>query len=84
MLIDVLKDFVDAGIVEIIDLIGKPNYKHMQTDFYVYIYGNHKYECNWMLFFDFDEFLFFSYKNITKINQFLSENKFNINKLVAI
>ena len=75
-LIDVLRDYVDTGNVEIIDLIGKPKYKKRQTDFYAYVYEKHKYECNWMLFFDFDEFLFFTDKNTTKIKQFLSEEKF--------
>jgi len=75
-LYDVLNDFVDEGIVEIIDLIGKSNYNNRQTDFYAYVYGKHNFECKWMLFLDFDEFLFFSDKNTTKLKQFLSNEKF--------
>lgn len=83
-LIDVLKDFVDKGNVEIIDLIGKPKYNKRQTDFYGYVYGKHKSECNWMLFFDFDEFLYFTNKNITTIKQFLSDKKYDKCDVVKI
>lgn len=74
-LIDVLYDYVDNGTVEIIDLIGKPKYKNFQTDFYGYVYNKHKSKCNWMMFFYFDEFLYFKDNN-TNATTYLSNEKF--------
>ena len=73
---DVLQDYVNNGFVEIIDLIGTPKYSKLHVDFYGYIYKHHKSECNWFMFFDFDEFLGFKGENMT-IQKYLSQEKFD-------
>ena len=82
-LIDVLYDYVDNGTVEIIDLIGKPKYNNFQTDFYGYVYNKHKSKCNWMMFFDFDEFLYFKDNN-TNATTYLSNEKFKKCEIIKI
>jgi hypothetical protein len=51
---DVTKDYIFNGTVDIVDLRGK---KIDQQEYYGYAYKKYKNKCNWIGFFDFDEFL---------------------------
>ena len=75
-LMDVLNDYVDKGIVEITNLIGKPGYRHFQKDFTKFSYKRHKSECNWFIMVDIDEFLAFTDKNMT-IKSYLTNKIFD-------
>lgn len=74
---DVLQDYINNGTVEITNLIGTKNYKKLQSDTYQFFYSNHKKECKWMMYFDFDEFLYFTDKNITTMKDYLSHPRFD-------
>ena len=62
---DILKNDISSGLVEVIDIIG---IKKDQTELYGEVYEKHKYECRWMSFYDFDEYL--EFKN--------TDNNYNI------
>ena len=53
-LADVLQDYINKSIVDIYEIFGS---NIGQAEFYQDIYGKYKNECNWFLFFDFDEYL---------------------------
>ena len=69
-LIDVLQDYVNKNIVEIIDNRGK---KVSITEFYEYILKYVRYKCKWLLYYDFDEHLEFVDGNMT-IKNYLSNH----------
>ena len=70
---NVLKDYIDKGFVDIIDL----REQIIQiTDYYNYIFNIKKNICKWFSFYDFDEFLVFNDKNMT-IKTYLSKEEFN-------
>lgn len=70
---DVLKDYIDKGILDIIDLRDQEVH---QIDFNNYIFNAKKNVCKWLSFFDFDEFLEFNDKNMN-IKTYLSKEEFN-------
>lgn len=73
---DVLSDYISNGTVEIIDLIGQNVF---QAEFYGFVYEKYKNKCNWISFFDFDEYLIMHFekgKNIT-VKEFLSNKIFS-------
>ena len=51
---DVVKDYIENNTVDIIDIIGK-SYDHSQ--FLEIMYEKYMDKCEWLLFFDFDEYL---------------------------
>ena len=53
-LADVLQDYINKSIVDIYEIFGS---NIGQAEFYQDIYEKYKNECNWFLFFDFDEYL---------------------------
>ena len=62
---DVLQDYIDKGLVDIIDIIGKP---YNQGEFYGILYEKYKYKCEWLIFFDFDEYLVMHFEENKKIS----------------
>ena len=70
---NVLKDYIDKGFVDIIDLREQ---KIKLVDYYNYIFNTKKNICKWFTFYDFDEFLEFNDKNMT-IKTYLSKEEFN-------
>ena len=70
---DVIQDYIDKKIVEV---YNTRKLKYCQTDFFNYILEKAKYTCNWLMFYDFDEFLEFTDKNMT-IKDYLSKDEFN-------
>ena len=79
---DVLQDYINNKTVEIINLIGVKK-KRLAIKFYMEMYNTHKSDCNWMMFYDFDEFLDFTDKNMT-VKKFLSDEKFDKCDIVKI
>ena len=79
---DILQKEIDDKIVDIIDKIGQ---KQDQTALYGEIYEKYKTKCNWISFFDFDEFLVIKNqsKNAT-IQTYLSNPKFDKCNVVLI
>ena len=77
---DVLKDYIIKGYVDIIDIRGK---NVNQTIFYNYAFNLAKDKCKWLSFFDFDEHLEFTDKNMT-IQKYLSQDIFNKCDVVKI
>ena len=75
-LMDVLNDYVDNGIVEITNLMGKPRSRNFHRDFIKFSYNRHKSECNWFIIDDIDEFLAFTDKNMT-IKSYLANKVFD-------
>ena len=71
-MIDILKNYIIDGYIEIINIRGK---NISQILFFQNTFDKYKNECNWIAYFDIDEYLEFVDKNIT-INEFLSDNKF--------
>ena len=51
---DVLQDYIKGGIVDILDIIGNPI---AQGTFFGVMYEKYKTKCEWLTFFDFDEYL---------------------------
>ena len=62
---DVLNDYIKKGIVDI-EYIFNRNLTHY--DFFEYTFRSVKYRCKWFLFYDVDEFLEFTYPNLTLQN----------------
>jgi len=79
---DVLQDYIDKKTVEIINLIGVKK-KRLAIKFYYDMYKIHKSDCNWMMFYDFDEFLDFTDKNMT-VKKYLSDEKFDKCDIVKV
>ena len=79
-LTDVLQDYVNKGIVTILDNRGK---KVSMTDFYEYILKYAKYKCKWLMYYDYDEHLEFVDKNMT-IKKYLSQQVFDKCDVVKI
>lgn len=75
-LMDVLNDYVENGIVEITNLMGKPRSINFHRDFIKFSYNRHKSECNWFIIDDIDEFLTFTDKNMT-IKSYLANKVFD-------
>ena len=72
---DVLQDYIDSGLVEIVDKIGKII---NQGETYHFLYEKYNHKCQWLNFFDFDEFLVLhpqNGKNIT-IQEFLNHERY--------
>ena len=72
---DVLQDYIKNGIVDIIDIIGSTI---GQGDFYGKIYQKYKNKCQWLMFFDFDEYLVIhnKYGKHISIQEYLTYNNF--------
>ena len=72
---DVIQDYVNNGIVEIIEIFGS---SIVQEEFYGIIYEKYKSKCAWISFFDFDEYLrMISDDNqIIPVKKYLSNEKF--------
>ena len=73
---DVLQDYINSGIVEIIDIIGQ-SYDYSQ--YYDIMYQKYKNKCEWLAFFDFDEYLvvYSDQEEKIKLKEFLSNSKFD-------
>ena len=71
---DVIQDYIDSGLVKIIELFGSAM---GQAEFYQIIYEKYRNKCNWFLLFDFDEFLEVHFEN----NQSLTLNEFLTNEI---
>ena len=72
---DILQDYIKNDIVDIIDLIGSTI---GQSDFYGNIYQKYKNKCQWLMFFDFDEYLVIhdKYGKYLSIQEYLTYNNF--------
>ena len=75
-LADVLQDYIDNGIVDILDLFGS---SIDQAEFYDKIYEKYKNQCAWLTFFDFDEYLvmYSGKRKKVGLKKFLSNPNFN-------
>ena len=73
---DILKDYVNKGTVDIIDLIGS---SIKQAEFFYNMYEKYKNICQWITFFDFDEYLYMIGKDQKplSIQEFITTNNFN-------
>ena len=80
---EVLQDYIDKGIVDIIDLIGKPT---PQGHFYGVMYDKYKSRCEWITFFDFDEYLeiHFEEGKTISLKEYLTSSIFNDCDSIAI
>ena len=80
---DVLSPFIDEGFVEIVDWRNRKG--QAQAEAYMDCYAKHGNECDWMAFFDFDEFLTFNEdKGITTVDKWLSIEGFKDTQLIRI
>ena len=73
---DILQDYINNGTVDIIDIIGK---SISQASFFGIMYEKYKTKCEWLTFFDFDEYLVMHFnqeKNLT-IKEFVTNQIFN-------
>ena len=70
---DVLQNEINEGLVSIINYRGYHN-SQLKSYFDCYEKNNHK--CNWLSFFDIDEFLEINPPNLT-VQEFLSNDRFN-------
>ena len=73
---DVLQDYIDEGIIDIIELFDS---SLGLSDFYNITYEKYRTKCKWFLLFDFDEYLevhFEKNKNLV-LKDFLSNDIFN-------
>lgn len=73
---DVLQDYISNGTVDVIDIIGK---SYDQSEYFEILYQKYKHKCDWLTFFDLDEYLvlYSDEGNKITINEFLSNKKFN-------
>ena len=77
---EVIKDKIDSGFVTVMNYRGYRGRKDdAQMDAYYDCYHRYNYECNWISFFDIDEYLFLMPINGTKIRiqQYLDQPKFD-------
>jgi hypothetical protein len=73
---DVLQDYIDSGLVEIRDAIGKSINQGLE---YRYIYRKYRHKCEWLNIFDSDEYLVLypqNGHNIT-IKEFLTNQRYD-------
>ena len=70
---EVLQNEINEGFVSIINFRGYHNY---QLKAYYDCYENNNHKCNWLSFFDMDEFLEINPPNLT-VQEFLSNDRFN-------
>ena len=77
---EVLKDYINESYVEILDIREK---HYSQKYFFLYSYNLYKSKCKWIFYFDIDEYLEFKNKTL-KINDFLSQEKFNKCEVIKI
>ena len=73
---DVLQDYINNGTVDIIEMLGS-GIGH--AEFFGIMYDKYQNKCNWLTFFDFDEYLvLFSEKGKElSLKEFLSNKKFD-------
>ena len=73
---DVVKDYIDNGTVDYIDIIGQ---FYEYAEYYDIMYQKYKNKCEWVTFFDFDEYLVLYSEKGKKIGlkEFLSNTKFD-------
>ena len=57
---DVIKDYVDKNVVDIIEGFGR---SFLHAELFGEIYAKYKYKCEWLTFFDFDEYLIMKFNN---------------------
>ena len=79
---DVLQDYINNGTVDIIDIIGS---SVGQSEFYGILYEKYKKRCEWLTFFDFDEYLVMHFeegKNIG-LKEYLSNKIFDKCEAIA-
>ena len=72
----ILQDYISNGTVDIIDIIGS---SISQNKFFTNMYEKYNTKCEWIAFFDFDEYLVMHFnetKNIT-LREYLSNQIFN-------
>jgi hypothetical protein len=77
---DVLKDYIDEGYIEILDIREQ---HFTQKYFFEYSFDKFKSKCKWMLYFDVDEYLEFVDDSIT-INDYLSQDRFRKCEVIKI
>lgn len=79
---DIFEKEISDGLIDIIDYIGK---NKNQMELYAEVYDMYQSKCNWISFFDFDEFLEIrnGYSTLT-IKEYLSEPKFKKCDVVVI
>jgi len=70
---EVMHDYIDKRLVDIVDLRGKSTFI---MDYFSFVFKRYKYKCQWLIFFDFDEFLEFKDKDMN-IKTYLSMDIFN-------
>ena len=76
---DVINNYIQNGFVEIINIrgiTGKYHNKFLQDYIYLEAYNKYSNECDWMCFFDIDEFLILDEK-YHSIQDFVSDEIFN-------
>ena len=73
---DVLQDYINNGLVDIIEIFGSPI---GQGELFTNIYDKYKKKCEWLSFFDFDEYLVMHFEKgkYIKLKEFLSNPLFN-------
>ena len=80
---DVLQDYINNGIVEIVNVIGN---LINQGEFYRYLYEKYKKKCKWLNFFDFDEYLVIYPQKGKKVSvqEYLNNHRFDKCDVVSI
>ena len=80
---DVTQDYIKNGTVDIINIRGQ---KIDQSDFYRNVYEMYKNKCNWISFFDFDEYLLMHLdgKKNNSVQEFLSNEKYSKCESISI
>lgn len=80
---DVIKDYINNGIVDIIEVFGS---SMSQGEFFSIIYKKYKNMCAWISFFDIDEYLRMHSENktIISVRKYLSNPIFNKCESISI
>ena len=80
---DVLQDYINKGIVDIIEVYGS---SISQSEFFGIIYDKYKTKCGWISFFDVDEYLrmHFEDNRSISIKEYLSNNIFEKCESISI
>ena len=75
-LTDVIQDYINNGTVDIFENFGSPI---SQSEFFEYIYEKYKTKCEWISFFDIDEYLRMNSEDnkIISIKEYLSNPLFS-------
>ena len=76
---DVINDYIISGFVDIIDYRNK---KVCQLESYQNCYDTYKYDYDWIIFIDCDEFLYI--RDFNNINDYLSQEKFSQYNMIHI